>query len=99
MHRLHDIIGLIPDESNYLIDTLLEWQFGKLGLSYLKDFIKGDRSKFENVQELCDFLQDPYCKFIGDTPMSLSELFELHPFGIINDLHSIVYGQSTSRSN
>lgn len=99
MHRLHDIIGLIPDESNYLIDTLLEWQFGKLGSSYLKDFIKGDRSKFENVQELCEFLKDPYCKFIGDTPMPLSELFEMHPFGIINDLHSIIYGQGTSRSN
>lgn len=79
MHRLHDIISLIPDEDNYLVDTLLEWQFGKLMTKYIKDFVKGDRSKFASSSELVDVLKDPYCALISEEATPLNKL-NIHMF-------------------
>lgn len=79
MHRLPDIISIIPEEDNYLIDTLLEWQFGKLMSKYLKDFVKGDRSKFENSSELIEVLKDPYCTLISNDATPLDKL-NIHMF-------------------
>lgn len=99
MHRLATILNLVPKEDNYLIDTLLEWKFGKLMTTYLKNYLNGDRSKFSNIEELFEVLQDPCCKNISSTPTSLEILYAQSCTGIISEFYTTIYGQGTNRSN
>lgn len=99
MHRLVNILNLIPTNDNYLVDTLLELNFGKVMTKYLKNYLNGDRSKFENIEDLLEVLQDPYCKNISDTPISLEMLYKQSCTGMVNDFYTTVYGQGTNRFN
>lgn len=92
MHRLNDILLLIPKDDNFVIDTLLELQFGKLATKYIKSYIRGDRTVFETREDLLNLLNDPYCKYLSDTPLPLNELFVKQPEGMFKDMCHIVYG-------
>lgn len=92
MHRLINILNLIPKEDDYLVDTLLELNFGKLMTQYLKAYLNGDRSKFENVEDLLEVLQDPYCKNISDIPVTLKTLYTNSCTGMIHDFNTEIYG-------
>ena len=99
MDRLQDIICLIPDEDDYLIDTLLEYSFGTLATKYIKNFIRGDRKKFETIYELSEFLKDPCVKLVSDNPTPLDELYLSYPNEVTHFLYQNAYGESSEGFN